>query len=114
MAQDLNKQQLEILANSTHMTKEEIVANYLEFKKLINKDGLISLKSFTEFYCKLLPKMGEAEKFCKFIFNGKKNKLNNCPTLFLDHRSASPELLMKLRLYLLFNYFISILNFSHR
>ena len=71
MAQDLNKQQLEILANSTHMSKEEIVANYLEFKKLINKDGLISLKTFTDFYCKLLPKMGEAEKFCKFIFNGK-------------------------------------------
>ena len=71
MVEDLNKRQLDILAKSTNMTKDKIITTYLEFKKLINKDGLIDLKSFTQFYCDLLPKMGNAEKFCKFIFSGK-------------------------------------------
>ena len=71
MATDLNKRQLDILANTTNMDKDTIITSYLEFKKLINKEGLIDLKSFTDFYCKLLPKKGNAEKFCKFIFQGK-------------------------------------------
>ena len=76
MAEGLNKKQLDFLATSTQLPKDQIISSYLSFKKFINKDGLIDLKNFTEFYCKLLPKKSNSDLFCKFIFNGKLVRFN--------------------------------------
>ena len=71
MADQLTHEQLDILKATTTLSKEKIIENYLSFKRMINANGLVDRKSFTEFYLKLLPKKGNSEQFCKFIFESK-------------------------------------------